>query len=114
MSRPLKSFSSSVTIANGASVSAAIDTKNRTLAGISTPSALTNSQIFLETSEDGVTWLPVYDDQNTRYTITVATGEARFYNLSLFQTNCLRYVRLKTTNNEGALRTFRYHVRIVR
>lgn len=114
MTRPIKTFSGSFTVANGAAVSSSIDTKNRSIGAITTPAALTNTSWTLEMSEDNTTWFPVYKDDGTQYTITVSASQARFINLDYFSTNCMRYVRLKASGNEGGARTFRYHLRIVR
>jgi hypothetical protein len=114
MSRPLKTFSSNLTFANNSNTSSEIDTKNRTLAAISIPAILTNSSFSLETSEDNVTWLPVYKADGSQVTITVSTSQARFIQMDLEGTNACRWIRLKGSSNEGSARTLRYHLRIVR
>jgi hypothetical protein len=115
MTRPIKAFSTNLTFDNNSNTSSAIDTKNRTLAAITTPSALTNSSFSLETSEDGSTnWAPVYKSDGSQVTITVATNAVRFIHMDLQGTNCCRWIRLKGASNETPARTLRAHLRIVR
>lgn len=114
MSRPMKTFAGNLTFAQNSDTSSSLDTKDRTLVAIRTPSAMTNTTLELQTSEDGSTWFPVYRDDGTKYTFSLSTSEARHINLNLQQTNSCRWVRLKGASQEDSARTLRYHIRIVR
>jgi len=114
MTRPIKTYSGNLTFELNGTTSSVVDTKNRTLAAISTPAALTNTSFALETSEDNVTWLPVFKSDGSQVTVTVSASQARFVQLDLQGTNACRWIRLKGTSQEAAARTLRCHLRIVR
>lgn len=64
-----------VTIAAGASVSDAAGVSEMSLTGVYMPSAWTAAGLALEVSQDGSTWLPVYNtDGGSVYSATVGTS----------------------------------------
>ena len=63
-----------VTIANGATVSNAIDLGEMAIVGIQTPAALTSTAFTFQASSDNVTYAAVYKVDGTQYTMTVSTS----------------------------------------
>src|SRR5262245_50312231 len=94
-----------LTIANGVAVSANLNLGELTALALITPGALTNTAFTFEVSHDGVTFFPLYKDDGTQYTATVATAEAHGIPLDYTLFLAWRWVRLKGTGNEGAART---------
>lgn len=105
---PLNKIAGTVVIDNASADSAAIDCLEQTLSGIVTPSALTNASMRFKVSLDGTTYVPLYDDSNTLYAITVATGASQAYALSLPKLKPWRWVKINMSGNEGAARSFGY------
>lgn len=105
---PLNKISGTVGIANAAADSDPIDCLEQTLSGIVTPAVLTNASMRFKVSLDGQTYVPLYDDSNTLYAITVATGASQAYALSLPKMKPWRWLKLNMSGNEGAARTFGY------
>lgn len=71
-----------VTIASGAAVSESIALTGINLLGVGVlvPNAWTAANIGFEVSEDGTTWIPVYDKEGARITITgIATAAVGLY-----------------------------------
>lgn len=65
-----------VTIANGGSLSGAIDLAGRTAIRLLMPAAWTAAVLTLQFSPDGVTYNNVYDSFGTEYTIQAAASRA--------------------------------------
>lgn len=106
------------TIANGTSLSDAIDLKEGELLAISMPSSWTAANLTLQSSKDGgSTWQNVYDKSGTEVTITAAAD--RYIVLDSSLADLLRGVRnLKIRSgtsgaavNQGAERVIRVLVR---
>ena len=101
-----------LTIANGAAISDALDISNRTLVGVITPSAWTAAAISFTVSMDGTTYYPLYKGDAE---VTIATGqisatEARAFRLDPVDFAGWKYVKVQsgingTTVNQGAARS---------
>lgn len=93
-----------VTIANGATTSTAYTLPaNKRLVAIQTPSALTSTAItFEQSSDDGVTYQPVYNESSA-YSITTSTSRYHRVNGEVF--DGVRVVRLIGGSTEGGART---------
>ena len=93
-----------VTIANGATTSTAYTLPaNKRLVAIQTPSALTSTTItFEQSSNDGATYTPVYNEA-TLYSITTAASRYHRVNGEVF--DGVRVVRLVGGSTEASART---------
>lgn len=103
----------SATIANGESLSSAVDLDNGKFVGIIMPAAWTAAAITLAVSDDGVTYYPLFDDGGNEVTITVAAGEAISSTTSgLLHLAYWNFVKFRsgtsgTPVNQGAARTIK-------
>lgn len=113
-----------VTIAESASLSAAVDLKGRTACAIQVPaaSAWTNADLTFEASFDGVTYGPVrVDNYFTEYVIDLpatASLDSDLVPLNLEIFACIRYLKVRSGTNatpvvQGAARTIRIAFRPV-
>jgi hypothetical protein len=88
------------TIANGASLSGAVDLGNGTLARIGCPAVVTvntDATFSFQTSTDGVTWKDYYDEYGNE--VTIAPGKvaaSRSFNAPLATFASVRYLKLRT------------------
>jgi hypothetical protein len=82
------------TIANGGSLSHAIDLGVGRLVGITTPAGLTQTTLSFQASYDGTTWNDVYSDGGIEKTITV--GASRRVVLSPADWYGIRHLRIRT------------------
>ena len=64
-----------VTIANGASLSSAVEIGGSIVVGIQTPDTWTAANLTLQMSSNGTTFNNVYDDAGAEKTITAAAAE---------------------------------------
>lgn len=101
----------SVTIANGASLSGAIDCSEGRPARIVIPSAWTTANLTFQTSYDGTTYNDLYDAFGTEYTVTVG-GASRGIILPLADFIGVRYLKVRsgttgTPVTQGADRTLK-------
>lgn len=96
------SLSSSVAIANGATVSSAADLVGHTLCGFSIPSAFTGTAITFQASLDGTTYQQLYNG-GSAYSVTVAADKYVTVDPSVFAG--VRYVKLVSGSAEGGART---------
>lgn len=89
------SYAGSVLIANGTSLSSAINLAGQRLAAIQMPAAWDAAALTLQGSFDGVTYASVYDTANTEISWTVAA--ARFYLLpSTLQLLGLKFLKVRS------------------
>lgn len=105
-------LATTVTIANGASVSSAADLGDTVLCGVISPAAWTAAAITFEASLDGVTWFPM---RTTAGEVTIATGqisatEARYLAVNPADFRGVEWVRIRSGVsgsfvNQGAART---------
>ena len=105
-SNPLNKNVLTVKVANGTADSEAIYCAEQTLSAVITPAALTNSGMRFKGSVDGSTYVDIYDDTPTRYSITVATGASNGYDLNLAKMKPWPWVKINMSGNEGAERSF--------
>lgn len=94
-----------VTIASGASLSDASDGKGKTLVGVEMPSAWTAAALSFMVSNDGSTYVPLYD-QGVEVTIPsslIGTAEARSFALDPTQFLGFRYVKVRSGVNGAAV-----------
>lgn len=91
------------TIPSGQTKSAAIDLQGPSLTGLFIPAAFTGTVVTFETSPDGVTWYPVYNDDNTVYSVATATkGIYIVVNPAIFVG--IRYIKVVSNAAEGGAR----------
>lgn len=94
----------SLTIASGASTSSAVDLTDRVAYGLTveiTGAAWTDAAIGVAVSEDGSTWVGVYDETGARIKISgVSTTVRRVYiwDRDLWVIKNYRYARLESIN----------------
>lgn len=96
------------TIANGASLSAAVDLKGRTLVGIVMPATWTTANITFQVSLDGTTYNDLYNLLGDELNATAAAS--RFIALTQFEFLPVRYVKVRSGTsalavNQGGART---------
>jgi hypothetical protein len=97
-----------VTIANGASLSGAMDLGERTLVGIVMPSAWTAASLTFQVSVDGTTYGNLYSAGGTEESATV--GVSQVIRLASDSFLGARYVKIRSGTagapvNQGAART---------
>jgi len=98
----------SATIANSASLSAALDLGTNRLAQIVIPSSWTTADLTFQTSADGAVYNDFYDAQGSEYTVTVG-GASRSIGVSLADFIGVRYLKVRsgttgTPVNQGGQR----------
>lgn len=100
------SLTDTVTIANGATTSAALAMQaSRIPLAILIPAAMTGTAITFQASNDGgVNYYPVYFE-STLYSVTIPTAATRHIALDRRAFEGVRLVRLISNGTEGALRT---------
>ena len=99
---------STVTIANGASISTGLsmDAERIPLA-IITPAALTTTSLSFQASDDGGnTWRPLYNE-GTQYTITTVVNESRHHALARQPFEGVNLIRIVSGSTEGAQRSIK-------
>lgn len=97
-----------VTIANGASLSAAINLAGEGVLSIRMPAAWTTANLTFQASTDGTTYNDVYDEFGTEYTVTAAASRHILVDPSKFAGATYLKVRSGTTGtpvNQGADRS---------
>lgn len=99
--------SANATIANGASLSDAVDLGGKLLGGILMPAAWTAANLTFQASADGVTYGNVYDAVGDEYTVTAAAS--RFIALDPSMFSGAQYVKVRSGTagspvNQGAAR----------
>lgn len=97
----------SATIANGASLSGAIDLSTQTLLGYVMPAAWTTAGLTFQVSLDGVTYVDLYDNAGTE--ISHVVGASRFVRVSPADWVGIKYVKVRSGTaaapvNQGASR----------
>jgi hypothetical protein len=96
------------TIANGASVSDAVEIDGRNIdyeiGSLVLEGTYTNSSFDIQAEIDG-TWFDIYDTFGTKYSVTVADGK---HSLPADVFKDVNKVRLKGSSNEGAERTAKF------
>lgn len=110
-------FRATATIASGAAVSNALKLTGYRGLAVQTPATWTAANIGFEVSEDGTTFIPLYDEDGARVVISsVATGAAQLYCAPAEAWACgvYPYVRLASLDtadgsaeNQAAARTLK-------
>ncbi len=93
-----------VTIANGATDSGAVNVQHASIVGIRTPAALTGTSFTLQDSDDGTTFYPVYDASGSPVTISVGTSRTILFTASDFIA-LNKYLRFVSSGAEAAERS---------
>lgn len=96
-------------VPNGGTESNLVELNGHALIGVATPGALTSTTGELQTSIASGSFLPVYDREDTKYTLALGTN--RYIALPPGDIAGLHNVRLKVGSAEGADRTFKLLVR---
>jgi len=104
------------TIANGQSLSGAVNLSGFTLIGIDMPASWTTANLTLQASIDNSTWDNVFDSLGTEVTITAAAS--RFILLNPADFVSVRYLKVRsgtsgTPVNQGGARTITLIVRAI-
>ena len=96
------------TIANGASVSGAVEIQGRNIdyemGSLILEGTYTNTSFDIQAEIDG-TWFDIYDTFGNKYAVSVATGK---HSLPADVFKDVNKVRLKGASNEGADRTAKF------
>lgn len=97
-----------ISIANGASLSSAIDLDENGIVALQMPSAWTAANLTFQGSYDGVTFADVYDSAGTELSVTAAAS--RYIVLTPATFAGLRHLKVRsgttgTPVNQGAART---------
>ena len=103
-------------IANGASLSPAIDLSGTVIVGFVMPASWTAAVLTFQVSDDNVTFNDLYNESGTEISLTVAA--ARFVRLNPAEWAAIRYLKVRsgTTGspvNQGPERTIKLAVRPV-
>lgn len=101
--RPGTPGTRTVTIANGATVSAAADMGAASLVGIITPAALTGTAFGLQASADGVSYADVYGTSGSAVSVTAAPS--RYIAVPRTTIDGARFVRVVSGSAEGGARS---------
>ena len=103
MAKSLSYDSTTVTIANGATVSAVLTLdRSRIPLAIITPAALTGTAFTFQSSADGSTYVPLYYE-GTAYSVNVGTSRHVALDRRAFE--AVKYLKVVSGSAEGALRT---------
>lgn len=97
-----------VTIANGATVSSAVNTIGRAVHGVSLPAAFTGTAISFQTSADGTTYQGLYDAAGSLISVTVT--QARNYAIPS-SIEAWPYFKVVSNAAEGGARTIQIAMR---
>lgn len=92
-----------VSIANGAQLSSALNCGGMSLVGIVMPAAFTGTAITFLGSADNSTFVDVYNTAGTQISATVGTSQ--YVALSPSDLTSIQYLKLKSGSAEGAART---------
>ncbi len=91
-----------LTIANGAAVTEAADTRQEPIVGVRMPSAWTDAHLRLEESPDGITFYPIYSRDYDIVKASVPSGGAypgaHTIYFSPIEITLGRYLRLRSVN----------------
>jgi hypothetical protein len=82
------------TIANGASLSSAIDLQAWRLGRISLPAAIDGTTMTFQVSTDGATWKNLYNEFGTEYSIVIGNDRTVVPDLTMFA--AAAWVKLRT------------------
>ncbi len=100
---------STVTINNGVTVSSSVDMQRHILTGIEFPATLTGTGVTIQVSQDDSNWTTVYQG-SADVTITKQNSKLVMLGTTLRSLEGLgRYVRVFSTNTEGATRTLKFY-----
>lgn len=112
-SRPIELQS---TIANGQSLSNAVDIGNKTLLGIVIPSSWTAANLTFQVSTDGITYNDVYDNLGTEKNVTAAAS--RYIIIDPVDFIGAKYIKVRSGTaasavNQGAERIVKLITKVV-
>jgi hypothetical protein len=93
--------SASATIANGESLSGAVDLNNARLASIQMPAAWTAANLTFQASADGVTYADLYDNEAVEYTVQAAASRVLIVPLVDFLG--IRYLKVRSGTSAAAV-----------
>jgi hypothetical protein len=97
-------WSRSITIANAAQLSSAVENKHGFDMGVVVPAAFTGTALTFEVSADGVTYQPLYGTDGNAVSLTVAQGRSYVLPSSI---NPWPHFKVKSGSAEGAARTLK-------
>jgi hypothetical protein len=89
------------TIANGASITGAIDVGDQPLIAIQMPAAWTTADLTFQASIDGTNFFDVYNLSGDEY--TVAAAASRFIVLSPLEFQWARYIKIRSGPSASAV-----------
>ena len=100
----------SVTIANGAQLSGAVNLRGQAVHGLYTPAAFTGTALTFEACDtEGGTYVPVHTAAGAAYSVTVAAG--RFTVVDPAVIRGLQFLKVKSGSAEGAARVLKLAAR---
>jgi hypothetical protein len=97
----LKVTTSTVTIANGASLSDAIDTNGKALVSIFMPADWTAADLTFSGSLNGTDYFNVYDDADNE--LTIQAGEDRLILINREKLQGARYLKVRSGTSGAAV-----------
>lgn len=101
-----------VTITSGQTASAAIDIGGYSLVGFSLPATMTGTATSITVASTlAGTYNPLYDSGGTLYSRT--TAALRYYAVSPFDSNGIRFMRVVSGSAEGADRVITLHLKSI-
>lgn len=101
----------SVAIANGQTVSDAVDLGGLRPIALVTPAALTGTAFTFQASVDGSTYVAVYDSSGSAVSVTVSTS--RYIVLSPTTFAGIRFLKVVSGSAEGGARTIQVVARAI-
>lgn len=93
-SQPALDLTQSVTIANGAALSNAIDILGTSLQGVLLPAVWTAAAMTFAVSFDGITYFPLFDSTGAEVSYTVVQGHAVFF--PTYNWRMVRYLKIRS------------------
>ncbi len=103
------SYETTVTIANGATLSSAADLTGYALVGIIMPAAFTGTSITFSMSDDGTTFYAITNAGGTALSATVAASKCILFTPGDFVG--VRHLKLTSGSAEGGARTIKLIMR---
>lgn len=99
---PKLAFDKSVVIADGGTVSGAVDLMGASLLAFTTPASLTGTAITFQASVDGTTYLPL---RNAAGVVSVTVTSSQYYRVDPNDFRGVRFLKLVSGTTESGAKT---------